>query len=257
MEETNEVEETKKKKSIPKLEEYVPTTAEKILGIISFIICAINMILNAILLKIMPEDMTNIDVIMENMSLALTIFAISILSVIFMICLFILPTISMKGKMKRDSKAFKSNFKAYIKYLIPRLLLIYLVFMISFNLVNFLSQRETSSNQAMIEGMPLFISIPFALLYGPFIEEFLFRGILRRWIKKNNWLFVIVSGILFGLTHTLGVETTLFSTLIQTIPYAIFGGCMAYIYVKSDNMWNNIAIHFVNNLIAVIAMVVV
>lgn len=254
MEETDEFE-LKRKKIIPKLEEYIPTKAEKVLGIISFIICIINMALNIILLNIMPtEDMTNIQNI--DIITMMVIFAISLLSIVFMICLFVLPTISMKGKLKRDAKAFKSNFKAYIKYLIPRLILVYLIFMISFNLINFIFQRETSTNQTMIEGMPLFISIPLAILYGPFIEEFLFRGILRRFIKNNIWLFVITSGVMFGLTHTIGVETTAYMTIIQTIPYAIMGGCLAYIYAKSDNMWNNITIHFVNNLIAVIAMVV-
>ena len=67
---------------------------------------------------------------------------------------------------------------------------------------------------------------------------------------------MIISGILFGLTHTLGVETTFVATVMQTIPYALMGGCLAYIYAKSDNMWNNIIIHFVNNLIAVIVMMV-
>lgn len=246
----------KKKRKIPELSEYIPTKAENVLGIISFIICIINMALNVILLNIMPaEDTTNL----QNMDIStmITIFVISLLSIALMICMFILPVISMKGKMKRDSKEFKANFKTYMKYLIPRLILVYVIFTLSFNLVNILNQTETSANQTMIEGMPLFISIPLAILYGPFIEEFIFRGILRRWIKKNIWLFVIISGVLFGLTHTLGVETTFASTAIQTVPYAIMGGCLAYIYAKSDNMWNNIIIHFVNNLIAVIAMILV
>ena len=255
MEETNQVE-TSKKMGIPKLEEYIPTKVEKVLGIISFVICAINIVLNAILLKIMPEDMTNTEAMMENLSLMLVIFAISILSIVFMICMFILPTISMKGKIKRDSKAFKTNFKAYIKYLLPRLILTFVIFNIAFNLVNYISNTAGSKNQLMLEGMPSIIVIPIAILYGPFIEEFLFRGILRRWIKNDNWLFVIISGILFGLTHTLGVETTFVATVMQTIPYALMGGCLAYIYAKSDNMWNNIIIHFVNNLIAVIVMMV-
>lgn len=252
MEEANQAE--KKKKGIPKLDEYIPTKAEKVLGIISFIICIVNMALNIILLKIMPqEDMTN----MQNMDILtmITVFIISLLSIAFMITMFILPTISMKGKIKRDSKAFKANFKAYMKYLIPRLILVYIIFTLSFNLVNLVNKTETSTNQAMLEGMPLFITVPLAILYGPFIEEFIFRGILRRWIKKDTWLFVIISGVLFGLTHTLGVETTFIATILQTIPYAIMGGCLAYIYAKSDNMWNNITIHFVNNLIAVIVMI--
>lgn len=254
MEEVNQTE-IKNKSKIPTLEEYIPTKAEKVLGIISFIICIINMALNIVLLKIMPEDTANTEEIMENLPLALAILAISLLSIVLMIAMFIIPTISMKGKIKRDTKAFKANFKVYIKYLLPRLIFVYVVFTLSFTLINLLNNTETSNNQAMLEGMPVFITIPLAIFYGPFIEEFLFRGILRRYIKKSTWLFVIVSGVLFGLTHTIGVETTFVATVLQTIPYAIMGGCLAYIYAKSDNMWNNIIIHFVNNLIAIIAMI--
>lgn len=253
MGETNEIEQ-KNKKGIPKLEEYTPTTAEKVLGIISFVICIINMALNIILLNIMPEgNMTNPESL--DISTMIMVFGISMISMVLMIAMFILPTISMMRKLKRDAKAFKTNFKAYMKYLIPRLILVFIIFNVAFNLVNMITNTEGSANQQMIEGLPIFITVPLALLYGAFIEEFLFRGILRRWIKKDTWLFVIISGVLFGLTHTIGVETTFGATVMQTIPYAIMGGCLAYIYAKSDNMWNNIIIHFVNNLIAVLTLI--
>ena len=242
-------------KVIPKLEEYIPTKIEKVFGIISLILMAIYIILNTIASRFLienPQDLSSLDP-----GLMLGLLGISFLTIIVLILLFIFPVISMKGKLKRDAKEYKTNFKEYIKYVLLRFLLAFGVFCLANYIINTLSGLESSANQAMLKSMSKILSIPIALLFGPFVEEFVFRGLLRRIIKNNTWLFVIVSAILFGFSHTLGSEITLARIFIGAIPYSIFGGFLAYYYAKSDNIWNNIIIHFINNLIGVIVLFII
>ena len=50
----------------------------------------------------------------------------------------------------------------------------------------------TSNNQESIMSLPLWNSIPLAVIYAPIVEESLFRGCIRRFIKDDK-IFIIVS----------------------------------------------------------------
>ena len=51
--------------------------------------------------------------------------------------------------------------------------------------------------------------------------------------------------------HATG-EGSLIEIIFTTLPYATLGGWLAYIYSKTDNLANNIMIHAIWNLFAVI-----
>ena len=87
-----------------------------------------------------------------------------------------------------------------------------------------------------------------ALFSTPIVEEVIFRGVLRRFIK-NNTLFIIASGIIFGVLHTIG-EASLANIIIMAMPYAVLGGGWAYLYAKTDNITNNILAHAFQNTLA-------
>ncbi|MDR4151581.1 CPBP family intramembrane glutamic endopeptidase, partial [Bacillus thuringiensis] len=72
------------------------------------------------------------------------------------------------------------------------------------------------------------------------MEEGIFRGFFvqrmaHKWgIKKA----VIISSIIFGLGH------------FDVIVAFMFGVVMCLLYIKTKNIWTNIAVHALNNLIA-------
>lgn len=86
------------------------------------------------------------------------------------------------------------------------------------------------------------------VLVAPVVEEFAFRGvtvaIMRRW---GDWPAVILSALIFGMAHY----------SFQALPVVVMGGfVMALLYVKTRNIWLNIIVHFLNNLIATLPIIV-
>ncbi|HFJ9462189.1 CPBP family glutamic-type intramembrane protease [Bacillus cereus] len=79
-----------------------------------------------------------------------------------------------------------------------------------------------------------------ACVLAPIMEEVIFRGFFLqrmayKWgIKKA----VIISSIIFGLGH------------FDVIGAFMFGVVMCLLYIKTQNIWTNIAVHALNNLIA-------
>ena len=117
--------------------------------------------------------------------------------------------------------------------------------------------KSISSNQTVLETMPFYVLLPLAIIYAPVVEEALFRGCIRRFIA-NDILFIIISGIVFGLLHTFFSEFLIFNILVLAIPYALMGAFLAYIYTKTNNIFSNIFCHAFNNLIAtIISMLII
>ncbi len=78
----------------------------------------------------------------------------------------------------------------------------------------------------------------------PFMEEFVFRGVLLSSLRKYGVGFSIVaSAIVFGLVH-LQLGNIVFAT--------IAGLVMGFLYARTNNLWLTIAVHAVNNGLAVI-----
>ena len=162
--------------------------------------------------------------------------------------LFILSIVAFKDKLLKDFKLFKDNSKAYIKYVVPRLCIMYIVFIISRFVTMMITNEGKSVNQSSIESLPLWFSIIFGVCWAPIVEELVFRGAIRRFIK-NNALFVLISAFIFGIIHTIG-EPTMLNIFVMAIPYSILGCFLAYIYSKTDNLTNNILVHLLHNVFA-------
>ena len=80
------------------------------------------------------------------------------------------------------------------------------------------------------------------VIVAPVSEEFIFRGII---LNRLNRLFpmiiaIIISSILFGLMHG-------FSGFIHAF---VFGVCMNVVYLKTQNIFVPLSIHFLNNITA-------
>ena len=87
-----------------------------------------------------------------------------------------------------------------------------------------------------------------AAICAPINEELTFRKSFKE-IFPSKWVFVIMSGLIFGLLHiTSYIET--FSDIIYLIPYSALGIAFALLYYKTDNIFSSITMHSIHNLLA-------
>lgn len=84
------------------------------------------------------------------------------------------------------------------------------------------------------------------VIAAPFPEEMVFRYSIGT-IIKNKIIFVIISSLLFGIFHEIG---------ISTIIYIIIGAFLSIIYLKTNkNVIASTIAHSINNLISVIILI--
>ena len=118
-----------------------------------------------------------------------------------------------------------------------------------FTIYNFVAYTTYQTTGTMF-GYPLSISI----LFVPIYEEIIFRGfILFGLMKYYSWKkAIIISSLLFGLWHFKNIFFLSQSELIYQILYTafVFGPIVAYITIKSKNIWLAVIIHYLNNLLA-------
>lgn len=94
-----------------------------------------------------------------------------------------------------------------------------------------------------------------AIFCSPILEETIFRGYLITAFFKSTskWLPITVSAVAFAFPH---MDPNLANfNVISFLTYAILGGALAYLYITTKNLRVSIGLHFLNNLIAVGAMV--
>ncbi len=122
-------------------------------------------------------------------------------------------------------------------------------------LLALLQIQGTSDNQQTVDMtfqlMPVVTTFT-VLVFAPIVEEVVFRGVIYRSIRQKSSFLVasLVSSILFALLH--------FSGSMADIPYLLvygtLGWIMCYSYNKSKTIYAPIAVHFVNNFIAILMM---
>jgi len=84
------------------------------------------------------------------------------------------------------------------------------------------------------------------VLFGPIVEEFVFRYSFGTFIKSDI-LFLIVSSLSFGLIHGVGVVSIL---------YILIGLGLGFVYLKTNkNIIASTSIHILNNFISLIMMI--
>ena len=98
------------------------------------------------------------------------------------------------------------------------------------------------------------IAIIATTLFAPIVEELIYRKSLQDCFK-NKKLFIIISGLIFGLIHVIGSPNPLDYLFI--ISYGLFGACFAKILVETDNVYSTIMVHmFHNGILSILAIVV-
>ncbi|MCI9246833.1 MAG: CPBP family intramembrane metalloprotease [Clostridia bacterium] len=160
----------------------------------------------------------------------------------------------LRKDIKRDFLTFKGNFKTYMKYIFPKLGIFFIVYII-ISVPIALIAGQISTNQAQLNELPLVLTATMAILFAPILEEFMFRGLLRKSIP-NDIIFMIISGLIFGAAHMLYAEENLLM-YIYIIPYTLLGYFLARSYAKTNNIFTNISIHFFWNTFAIILNTVI
>ena len=108
--------------------------------------------------------------------------------------------------------------------------------------------------QSYLDSEPLLMIIA-TTLFAPFVEEMIYRKSLQDCFKNKN-LFIIVSGLLFGLAHVLSAKTPI--EFLFILSYGAFGACFAKALVDSDNIYTTIFVHMVHNgILSLIAVLTV
>lgn len=231
---------------------------EKIYNILKLLICLVFFFsisnITIFIFKIFNIDKTNI-----------TLFDNTLYQFIVSLILFILLFILYFNTIKKDFKDFKKNLKTNILYILKLfvifILLKYMITIISTFIIILLKYDTSnllSNNQEMVEkyvkAAPFLMFLSMSIL-GPFYEECIFRLGFKK-VINNKWIYIIVSGSLFGLLHVfpLNEGVSLILGIVQSISYVTMGIFFSYIYYKTDNIFISIGLHFLNNFLSVLAM---
>ena len=229
---------------------------ERIIYIIKLIICFLlfyfigdiaRWVLNLFNIKITNSTVILLQVICSSLILCLLLFL-------------------YKKDIKIELNKLKKNKEKIVGYILK----MFLIFMVVKFLVGVISailllafnmdiESLNSVNQSTIEMLakesPLLIFISSSIL-APIYEELLFRLGIKK-VINNKYIFIITSGLIFGLLHIFPLSDgiTLTLGLIQSITYVSMGMFLAYIYDSSDNIVNSIGVHFLNNLLSILVVI--
>ncbi|QIK86392.1 CPBP family intramembrane metalloprotease [Erysipelothrix sp. HDW6B] len=93
----------------------------------------------------------------------------------------------------------------------------------------------------------------------PFVEEIVFRGVLYQkfGFESSQRIGVIISSLLFGMFHAWPGDSMGISLLlpIYLFQYTVMGFLLAKYVAKTETIFTSIGIHFLNNLIGYIGII--
>ncbi len=201
--------------------------------------------------QLFPLELLNIDY--TKMSLTNRVIYLLVTELIYLLILFLI----YRKRFIEDFRDFKSNFKPYIKKYMEYWALSFALMLISNFIIVSLFPNSIATNQEIVNNTimiaPIYMIIA-SVFFAPFLEETIFRLAFRQ-IFKNDILFIIMSGLIFGGLHVISSYTNPIN-LIYIIPYSIPGFIFAYTLVRSKNIFVPMGLHFFHNAIMMIVQIV-
>lgn len=195
--------------------------------------------------QFIPIYLFNID--MNNVSDLTTIYLSLFSNLVFLIIIVLIYHKKLKEQFLK-LKNMKKNKLINILDTSFRYWLIGLVIMIGTNLIINKMGINIPNNDAFIRKTlkiaPIISSIS-VIFISPLIEEIVFRLSFRE-IIKNKWLFILVSGFIFGSIHVITSITKTYE-LLYLIPYCSLGVAFSFIYEYSDNVYISYLLHLTHN----------
>lgn len=187
--------------------------------------------------------------IIMKLSLPYKVFFNFIVNLFFLILMISVYFKTLKKDFKLFFKDFFNNMETSIKYW----LIGFTVMIISNLIIVIISEGAIAGNEEQVRKLidisPLYMLFSVSI-YAPLTEELLFRKGFRD-IIKNKWLYIIVSGCVFGGLHVIGNIASLIDVL-YLIPYCSLGIAFAYTYYKTNNIFSTICMHSIHNTMAII-----
>lgn len=155
--------------------------------------------------------------------------------------------------MKSDVKSLFSLKVPKVKSILGGLLLYVgsycLMLVVSMVMVTLFPASAEAVGQSFSELFKQpFVLVVLVIAIMPAIgEEILFRGFLYGSLRHRYgvaWA-IIISSLVFGAYHM---------SLVKILPTAILGACFAYVAYRSDSIFIGMFLHFLNNLISLVAV---
>ena len=133
----------------------------------------------------------------------------------------------------------KISLKDMLKWLLS-----YALLFLFYMLVNFLGPTQSDTTQS-IQSLSLSLPVLFLDLcvLAPISEEIFMRGLLQGTVFKNTYIGLVTTSVFFAYLH--GPYT-----ISSFITYLGMGFAFGIRYKTSDNLWNSILLHALNNLVA-------
>lgn len=147
------------------------------------------------------------------------------------------------------NKNIFKNIKLSFKYWMIGLV----IMLVSNYIISIVTNGAIAGNEeavrSLIDKFPLYMAFQ-VMIYAPLSEEIIFRKSIRKAVN-DKWLYIIVSGLVFGGLHVIGsVESAI--DWIYLIPYCSLGGIFAMLYSKTNNIFSTVVAHSFHNTLALI-----
>lgn len=158
----------------------------------------------------------------------------------------ILFLLSMKGRFNETLGFHKIRISTVFMIILFTLLMMPLVTVLN-ALSLFFVDNAVSTMQSDIVGVPFGVMWFMIGVYGPFCEEFVFRGVIYGWYKKSGRIIsaILLSSVTFGLMHM---------NLNQAIYAFVIGIFLAMLVEATGSLWASTFCHMVFNSIQVCMM---
>ncbi|MDD4035938.1 MAG: CPBP family intramembrane metalloprotease [Bacilli bacterium] len=198
------------------------------------------------ILLTLPLELLNIDI--KSLSVVVKTLYLVLADIIFIIIL-----IKTYSKDLREAYYdFKDNYKDYIDDMFKYWILGLLTMVITNFAIVYLTPSEMASNEEAVRNLitkaPIYMVFS-TVLFAPLSEEIIFRRAFRD-LFESKWLYVLMSGMVFGALHAV-TEFSNFYEILFIIPYSALGIAFALLYVKNNNILTPIIMHTLHNAILV------
>lgn len=173
------------------------------------------------------------------------------------ITIFLIMVLLFRKQLIHDFKLFKTYFREYNSLVFKTWFKSIITMMILSLSIQLITNIETATNQEnlnqMFTKLPILI-VFLTMIYAPVVEELMFRVVFRKFIN-NKYLFIILSGVVFGALHVIDDFKSV-AELLYIFVYSSLGMYLASLYYKTNNICTNIYFHFIQNTFSVIGMII-
>lgn len=189
----------------------------------------------------------------NNLSRTARIICYAISDLIYIVILLLM----FRKEIVNGIKDLKENFSDRSFLAVNCWIVGCIIMTISSILISFFAKQGISENEKLVRESiklaPIYMLFTCSVV-APILEEIVFRRSMGGLIK-NKWIYILISGLSFGLLHVIGNNPSALDYL-YVVPYGAMGCSFAYLYYKTKNISLPIIIHMIHNTILVIVQII-